>query len=63
MASKGKRSKDQGEFVRTSVLKADSNAMYEVKEIPEVPGAEYDELGFYNLPNGSFYDPDGHYFD
>ena len=37
--------------------------MYEVKEIPEVPGAEYDELGFYNLPDGSFYDPDGHYFD
>ena len=37
--------------------------MYEVREIPEVDGAEYDELGFYNLPDGSFYDPDGHYFD
>ena len=37
--------------------------MYEVREIPEVKGAEYDELGFYNLPDGSFYDPDGHYFD
>ena len=37
--------------------------MYEVREIPEVDGAEYDELGFYNLPDGSFYDPDGHFFD
>lgn len=53
----------KGEFVRTSLLKADSNAMYEVREIPEIKGAEYDELGFYNLPDGSFYDPDGHYFD
>mgnify|MGYP001408022427 CR=1 FL=1 len=37
--------------------------MYEVRDIPEVKGAVYDELGFYNLPDGSFYDPDGHYFD
>ena len=37
--------------------------MYEVREIPEVEGADYDELGFYNLPDGSFYDPDGHYFN
>ena len=37
--------------------------MYEVRDIPVVDGAEYDDLGFYNLPDGSFYDPDGHYFD
>ena len=37
--------------------------MYEVKDIPKVPGGQYDDLGFYNLPDGSFYDPDGHFFD
>jgi len=34
-----------------------------VKEIPVIDGAEYDDLGFYNLLDGSFYDPDGHYFN
>ena len=28
-----------------------------------MPGGYFDELGFYNLPNGSFYDPDGYFFD
>ena len=27
-----------------------TNSMYEVRDIPEVKGAVYDELGFYNLP-------------
>lgn len=37
--------------------------MYEVRDIPFVEGAEYDDYGFYNLPDGSFYDPDGHFFN
>lgn len=51
-------------FVRTSMIKQqDSSDVYEVKEIPVIDGAEYDDLGFYNLLDGSFYDPDGHYFN
>lgn len=34
-----------------------------MKEIPTIDGAEFDDLGFYNLLDGSFYDPDGHYFN
>lgn len=26
-------------------------------------GGFYDNKGFYNLPDGSFYDPDNYYFD
>lgn len=61
--NKKQRQNNKSEFVRTSQLITDSDAMYEVREIPVVAGAEYDALGFYNLPDGSFYDPDGHYFD
>lgn len=38
-------------------------AFYECKEIPEVEGGEYDDDGFYRLPDGDFYDPDGIYFN
>jgi len=34
----------------------------EVRSIPEIPGGYWDDHGFYNLPDGSFYDPDGYYF-
>ena len=58
-----KRTQGKESFVRTSQINQDNDAAYEVKEIPVIDGAEFDELGFYNLPDGSFYDPDGHYFD
>ena len=35
----------------------------EVRQIREEAGGYYDNLGFYNLPDGSFYDPDGYYFN
>lgn len=35
----------------------------EMKKIIEENGGGYDEQGFYVLPNGSFYDPYGYYFD
>ena len=28
-----------------------------------MPGGVFDDMGFYNLPDGSFYDPDGYLFD
>ena len=34
-----------------------------MREIPVVEGAKYDDFGFYNLPDGDFYDPDGYYFN
>ena len=41
----------------------DNGQCKKVRKIPEIPGGEYDLLGFYNLPDGSFYDPDGYHFD
>ena len=45
----------------------------EPREIKKVPGGYFDDLGFYNLPDGGnfiwryinidFYDPDGYYFN
>lgn len=29
----------------------------------DLKGGKYDEYGFYILPDGDFYDPDGVYFD
>ena len=34
-----------------------------MREIPKVEGAITDDMGFYNLPDGSFYDPDGYFFN
>lgn len=39
------------------------NECTKVKSIPKIAGGFYDDLGFYNLPDGSFYDPDGYFFD
>ena len=33
------------------------------KPFHTVPGGEYDRFGFYNTPDGSFWDPDGVYFN
>jgi hypothetical protein len=33
------------------------------REFKEVEGGKYDDLGFYRTPNGSFWDPDGIYFN
>ena len=41
----------------------DNGECKKVRKIPEIEGGEYDDLGFYNLPDGSFYDPDGYHFD
>eukprot|EP00345_Euplotes_harpa_P016902 CAMPEP_0168342490 /NCGR_PEP_ID=MMETSP0213-20121227/15425_1 /TAXON_ID=151035 /ORGANISM="Euplotes harpa, Strain FSP1.4" /LENGTH=264 /DNA_ID=CAMNT_0008349397 /DNA_START=13 /DNA_END=807 /DNA_ORIENTATION=- len=38
-------------------------AFYEPQEFEEVEGGKYDDNGFYRLPGGDFYDPDGVYFD
>ena len=39
------------------------NAFYEPQPFEEVEGGEYDDNGFYRLPGGDYYDPDGVYFD
>lgn len=31
--------------------------------IPKVEGGKFNEAGFYELPDGAFYDPLGNYFD
>jgi hypothetical protein len=36
---------------------------FEDKEFKEVQGGKYDQHGFYYLPDGSFWDPDGVYFN
>jgi hypothetical protein len=36
---------------------------FDSKEFREVPGGRYDENGFYITPEGSFWDPDGVYFN
>lgn len=38
-------------------------AFYEPGNVKVEEGAEYDDHGFYRLPGGDFYDPDGIYFD
>ncbi len=35
----------------------------EPRKFEEVEGGKYDDSGFYSLPDGSFYDPDGFKFD
>jgi esterase/lipase superfamily enzyme len=32
-------------------------------DVDKMEGGEYDEHGFYRLPDGDFYDPDGYYFN
>lgn len=39
------------------------DAFFECQEIKEVEGGKYDDQGFYRLPDGDFYDPDGVYFN
>lgn len=36
---------------------------FKEREFQEVPGGYYDSYGFYTTPNGSFWDPDGVYFN
>jgi hypothetical protein len=38
------------------------DAFFECQDYEEVEGAEYDDIGFYRLPDGDCYDPDGIYF-
>lgn len=39
------------------------NSFGEMHYFEEVEGGEYDDQGFYRLPDGDFYDPDGVYFN
>jgi hypothetical protein len=32
-------------------------------EIEKIPGGKSDELGFYAFEDGSFYDPEGYFFN
>ena len=36
---------------------------FKEKEFEETPGGQYDSYGFYRTVNGSFWDPDGVYFN
>ena len=39
------------------------DAFFECQEVKEVEGGKLDDQGFYRLPGGDFYDPDGVYFN
>lgn len=39
------------------------NPKLKQREFKEVDGGKYDDFGFYRTPNGSFWDPDGVYFN
>lgn len=64
--TKGEESKHEATTTPTTTTAADSKLLPQRtakdKEDYEVAGGYEDDLGFYMLPDGSFYDPDGYYF-
>lgn len=64
--NKGKgypKEESKHEYQQKKYRRKDDVDAKQVKQIPTVEGAYFDDLGFYNLPDGDFYDPDGWYFD
>ena len=59
-SKKSKKLKNKGQPLKFEQAKV---VCKKPREIPSVPGGVFDDMGFYNLPDGSFYDPDGYYFD